>query len=402
MLFLKKNINQVKQTENTKTIIYQLYNDIFNSFKYLNTLKKTKKYFQMSSKKIVSASQITKPSKINLKSFPDTIIKHIDKYSISEIMYQFSLFKRNIKVYFVLEESDIKIEILNNYIDAIIMWLYIITKYSSKQCGESVIIYLYLTSLKKKLPESNKYVLNEINVNTAFTFTCQKDSEIIIFRKEEWFKVLIHESFHNFGLDFSDMNNTDSHKYILNIFKVNSLVNLYESYTEFWAEIINALFCSFFSLKDKTNFYEFLSFSNFFINFEITFSFVQLFKTLDFMCLSYKDLYSNSLNSLILREKFKEKTNVLSYYIIKTILINNYQSFLYWCKTNNSSLLQFNKTVLSQKNFCKFIEKNYKSKSMLESINKTELFIKEIKEKQKSENLKYFLLNLRMSICELE
>jgi hypothetical protein len=39
---------------------------------------------------------------------------------------------------------------------------------------------------------------------------------------------------------------------------------------------------------------------------------------------------------------------------------------------------------------------------MLESINKTELFIKEIKEKQKSENLKYFLLNLRMSICELE
>ena len=49
------------------------------------------------------------------------------------------------------------------------------------------------------------------------------------------------------------MNNTECTNYILNIFPVQSEVNLYESYTEFWAEIINALFCSFFALNDKND-----------------------------------------------------------------------------------------------------------------------------------------------------
>jgi len=130
------------------------------------------------------------------------------------------------------------------------MWLYIINQYASKQCANSLVIYLYFTSLEKRIPNSNISILDEINVNTAFTSTCPKDSEIVVFRKEEWFKVFIHETFHNFALDFSDMNNNDAHKCILDIFKVNSNVNLYEAYTEFWAEIMNALFCSFFFIKE--------------------------------------------------------------------------------------------------------------------------------------------------------
>ena len=224
----------------------------------------------------------------------------------------------------------------------------------------------------------------------------------MVFRKEEWFKVFIHETFHNFGLDFSDMNNSEAHKCILNIFKVNSEVNLYESYTEFWAEIINALFCSFFSLKDKTDLEEFLSNSEFFINFERTYSFFQLVKTLNFMGLTYKDLYSNSVHSSIIRENlYKEKTNVLSYYIIKTVLINNYQGFLFWCKENNFSLLQFKKTLTSQKEYCKFIEKNYKTSSMLNGVSETHHFLNLIQKQSKKVNLNYILSNLRMSICEL-
>ena len=126
------------------------------------------------------------------------------------------------------------------------------------------------------------------------------------------------------------------------------------------------------------------------------------------MGLSYKDLYSKTEHSRILRENlYKEKTNVLAYYVIKTILINNYQGFLLWCKNNNFSLLQFKKTLANQKEFCKFIEKNYKTPSMIEGVQNAEGFLNNIQKNRrtktatKNPNLNYTLMNLRMSICEL-
>jgi hypothetical protein len=406
MLFFTKNkhINNIKQSKRTDNILNELYNDILDSYNYLNTLKQKGQYYTITTKKVLTATQISKPQNFNSNSFPEIVRKHIDELTMSEITYHFSLYGRNIKVHFIVENDNVELELetYNKHVDSIIMWLYILNQYASKQCATSLVIYLYFTSLEKKIPNSNIFILDEINVNTAFTSTCPKDSEIVVFRKEEWFKVFIHETFHNFALDFSDMNTDESNKCILDIFKVNSQVNLYESYTEFWAEIMNASFCSFFSIKDKTDIDDFLSNFEFFINFERTFSFFQLVKTLNFMGLSYKHLYSNDSKSAIFRDNlYKEKTNVLAYYIIKTILINNYQGFLYWCKTNNFSLLQFNKTLSNQKEFCKFIGKNYKTSSMLNGISETESFLNKINKKSKKTNLYYVLSNLRMSICEL-
>ena len=406
MLFFTKNkhINNIKQSKRTDIILNELYNDILNSYKYLQNLKQKGQYYTVTNKKVLTASQISKPQNFNSNSFPEIVRKHIDELTMSELTYNFSLYGRNIKVHFIVEDDSVELHLdtYNKHIDSIIMWLYILNQYASKQCVNSLVIYLYFTSLEKRIPDSNIFILDEINVNTAFTTTCPKDSEIVVFRKEEWFKVFIHETFHNFALDFSDMNNNDAHKCILDIFKVNSNVNLYEAYTEFWAEIMNALFCSFFSLKNKNDIDDFLSNAEFFINFERTFSFFQLVKTLDFMGLTYKDLYSETERSRMIRENlYKEKTNVLSYYIIKTVLINNYQGFLSWCKINNLSLLQFKKTIKNQSEFCKFIENNYKSSSMLNGVTETKSFLNDIRNKSKKMNLSYVLLNLRMSICEL-
>lgn len=406
MLFFTKNkhINNVKQSKHTDIILNELYNDILNAYKYLNNLKQKGQYYTVTTKKVLTATQISKPQNFNSNSFPELVRKHIDELTMSEITYHFSLYGRNIKVHFIVEDdnAELEIETYNKHVDSIIMWIYILNQYASKQCATSLVIYLYFTSLEKKIPTSNIFILDEINVNTAFTTTCPKDSEIVVFRKEEWFKVFIHETFHNFSLDFSDMNNNNANKCILDIFKVNSNVNLYEAYTEFWAEIMNALFCSFFSLKNKNDINDFLSNAEFFINFERTFSFFQLVKTLDFMGLTYKDLYSETERSRILRENlYKEKTNVLSYYVIKTVLINNYQGFLAWCNTNNLSLLQFKKTIKNQIDFCLFIDNNYKSSSMLNGVKETTLFLNETRKKSKKHNLSYVLSNLRMSICEL-
>ena len=409
MTFFEKNkyTCHYTQSEKTKKIIKELYYDILEAYEFVLSLKmKKENFYNVKVKHILTTSDIIKPKNFNYNSFPLHIRNHIDEKSFSEISYQFSLFDKEIKIFFITENnSEAKIEIYNKYVDAIIMWIYILNQYSSKLCAKSLKVYFYFTSLEKILPKTNIDVLNEIHVNTGFTTTCPRDSEIVIYRKEEWFKVFIHETFHNFGLDFSEMNIDSCTKSMLQIFPVDSEINLYEAYTEFWAEIMNALFCSFFKLKKKKNIEEFLVMSEIFINFEICYSFFQMVKTLDFMGLNYNDLYMKTKKSQILRDTmYKEETNVFPYYIIKTILLNNYQSFLSWCQTNNFALLQFKKTPSNLNDFCKFIEKNYKTNTMIEGVLTTEQFLNKIKNdknEKKDSHKEYILSNLRMSICEL-
>jgi hypothetical protein len=405
LLFFTKNkhINTVNPSKRTNNILTELYTDIYQAYMFVNGLNHDD-FYTITTKKIVHTSQISRPKTFNSNSFPDIVRKHIDEVAASEITYSFSLFNRSVKLIFTLEEdnAELKIPTFNKYVNSIVMWLYIVNQYASKQCSQTLTVYFYFTSLEKKLPVSNISILDEINVNTAFTRTCQPESEIVVFRFEEWLKVFFHESAHTFALDFSDMNNYHVHKCILDIFKVKSDVNLFEAYAEFWAETMNALFCSFFSLKNKKNLDEFLIHAEFFMNFERTYSFFQLVKTLNFMGLSYHDLYSPTEHSQVLRDNlYKEKTNVLAYYVIKTILLNNYQAFLFWCKTNNFSLLKFNKTITTQTALCEFIKHKYKNKSMLGAIADTQQFISSISNKERTPKLNYILSNMRMSICEL-
>jgi len=365
------------------------------------------KFYNVKSKTIKAASQITKPSTMGFASFPSQIQEQITESIMSELHYAFSLFGRKIKIYFILEHklSESDTDTYNRYVDSILTWLIFLDRYGGKTCASSSLsLFFYFTSMKKQLPKSNIDVLDKIHVNTAFTQTCQRDAEIIVFRKEEWFKVFIHETFHTFALDFSSMDTTSCDISILKTFEVKSEVNLYEAYSEFWAEILNALFCSFHSLHDKEDSELFLSNCDFFINVERTYSFFQLVKTLDFMKLTYKNLYSKSKQDKELRSAYyKEKTNVLSYYIIKTILINNYQLFLNWCDLHNTNIIQFTKTETNLENLCHFINKQFKTKFMLTNIELTEKcyhdFIKHYSKHKSSIN--YLLTNMRMSICEL-
>ena len=204
--------------------------------------------------------------------------------------------------------------------------------------------------------------------------SCPKKSEIVVFRKEEWFKVFIHETFHNFGLDFSDMNVSDVHSNILSIFPVNSDINLFEAYTEFWARIMNVLFCSYFNIKacvnGNKNIDTFIESTEYLMNFEIMYAFFQMVKVLHFMNLEYKQLYETDTETDNIRKTlYKENTSVLSYYVITLILMYNYQSFLLWCSTNNDTLLQFKKTSTNQYSFFRFIEKKYKTNMFIKNID---------------------------------
>ena len=346
--------------------------------------------------KITNPKQIVKPRDYDNRSFPAKIMDHINKNSKTQYLYTVnsntstlstpnsSLFTRTIKVYFVDEDNDVNID-KNKYIDCfkkMLYWFYILNSCASSTCSQTITIYIYLSSVKKELPVHSSIIIDQNHANTGFTRNCMVNSEICIFRKEEWFKVFLHESFHNFSLDFSDMNIDHLNKQILQLFPLaNSEVTAYEAYTEFWAEIMNASILAI-SLKGNTlgkngvigvttpTLNEFLQTCEFIINCERNFGMYQLVKVLKHMNLSYFDLINQTKreerNTIDIKKQYREATNVLSYYVLKNILLNNYNEFLDWCDKNNTNTFQFVKTEEHLQMFYKFIEKYYKSKDLLD------------------------------------
>ena len=412
-LFVKNDClktKQTKQNKQTNSILKNIYDEIKEGVSYVNTIKSKmgNTFYKLNVKQITNKKHIPMPVTFYQDTFTPEVIKHIYENSNIVFTYNFNMFDRNISIIFIIKDKDKNInvnvlkETYNKYVDYMLVWLYIADIHSSKKCAKHLKIIIYHTSLSKQLPETNIQILNQNNANTGFCMTCPVDSEIVIFRKEEWFKVFIHETFHNFGLDFSSMDVSLYNKKILQIFPVNSEVMLFESYAEFWGRIINASFCSFINMKNKNDINEFYRNTEFFINLEKNFAFFQMIKVLDFMGLSYNDLYRNTIVSENLRRtRYKENTNILSYYVLTTILLNNYQDFLLWCDTNNISLLDFKKTTTHINNMCMFLEKKYKTKNMLDGIKCIEKEFYNFKNKNKNKNIIYLLENLRMTICEV-
>ena len=158
MTFFTKNecINHYKQTDKTKKILLELYDDILEAHEYISSLKHAKgtHFYNISIKHIQTAGEITKPKNFNSNSFPLEIRNHIDEMSLSELSYTFSLLDKEIKLIFITEDNvEDHIETYNKYVDAILMWIYILNQYSSKICAKTITVYFYFTSLEKKFPK---------------------------------------------------------------------------------------------------------------------------------------------------------------------------------------------------------------------------------------------------------
>ena len=416
-------------------ILLEIYNDIHRGYSFRfgevekeTTNKKISKFLpKISVSEINNVREIPYPTKFPITSFPEEVRQYINLTSKHRIDYTIKNNHRKekeVSFHFIL--GDIPSINPNKYISYakhMLVWLDIVDEYAFKNCADKLDVYLYFTDLQKGMPSSNMHVLGENNVNTAFTTTCPKKSEIVIFRAEEWFKVFMHETFHNFALDFSDMNTDVCHDKIRKIFDVESDVNLYEAYTETWAEIFNICFFSYHSLKQdlKNNAIYSPSYKDYVknqklflrivktnLNIEKEYSIFQMIKVLGFMGLSYEILISPNEDNQILRKTlYKEDSNILAYYVIKAIIMSNYKDFLIWCNSNNTSLLQFKSTQKNQLLFCDFIKKHYKQSSFLSQVSCSEEYTSELLEKhrkaKKKSTINSFLLNnLRMTIFELE
>ena len=140
MLFFTKNkhIKYQKTTNKTNIILKKLYDELIQGYKYVKQYNINKNKILI--KKIYNSNQISKPQYFNSKSFPEIIRRHIDKIMMAEICYSFSLYERNVKVIFIVENDDVEvnIDIYNRYNELIFIWLYMLNKYASKECAKNI------------------------------------------------------------------------------------------------------------------------------------------------------------------------------------------------------------------------------------------------------------------------
>ncbi len=235
----------------------------------------------------------------------------------------------------------------NKSIKQMYMWLYLVQEHIKSGCSNILNINIVFSNHKKRLGQRGS-LLSPIHVNSAFTTSCKLETNICIYRKEEWFKVFIHETFHCLGLDFSGVDNSSAESLITDKFKVQNRngIRVYESYCEIWAEVMNVVISSFFKTNTKE---DYITEFNTLIHRELKFSLFQMIKSLKYYNIRYIDILDSNCKTI----HFQEETHILSYYILKTILMYNLNDFEKWCKINNITQLQFDS---SNDNIVMYIE----------------------------------------------
>jgi len=338
------------------------------------------------------------PRGVDYHYSPEMARSEIEKIAKFGCIFTFKIGTREIQVSIIFEKTtQNNTRYCNDSLKRIFMWLYLSTHYASTQCSRRLNIYLYLTELKKTLPSLHEHIKQE-HANSGFTTTCSTISEIHIYREEEWFKVLIHETFHNMGLDFSGMDNSQINKCILSIFPIKTTEKcFFESYCEMWAEIINVMFISFLSTKTRT-IDELIKKTKRMLKKEQEFSLFQCVKVLCNFGLGYEDLYSTTPQAQHARlYKYKEKTPIFAYFVLKSMMMFFVGDYIHWCAIHNQGSLQFSHFDKNLIDYCGFIREHYQRQEYLQSIKLLETWFN--RHCKKIDNVK-MLQTLRMSVHE--
>lgn len=382
--------------------------------------------------------------------------------------YELHIDGRIVNVYLVFPKYVREEKVEKQYLRKIVGWLKLAFQYAkptvaspNSNCAKHLDVYLFLTNLKKILPtsqlSSSKSLLNRIHVNTAFTTPCTEDTYIMLYRHEEWFKVLIHETFHCLGLDFSHVDNAKSNRGILELFQhcdPKTDVRLSETYCEVWAEVINVLFYVGFGFKNigrklsitspkptvaspkfngngkmksrkleknimiaksKTHKKYKLPPQTFLnkgkqwkqmerdilhqLQLEQAFSLYQSVKVLNYNGLKYPELCDGHPHI----PKYREETQVLSYFVIKGILMYHLDTFLTWCGEYNANPLQFTSTTEVVQKYVELVKEKYLENRLLKNMDLVSKGILEKSPKNDSQQGETQIdTTLRMSVTDTE
>ena len=294
---LIKKIYKINKNKINKNHNYKIKSLIYNYDKYKNLLN-----FDFISKKIIN--NINKKVKIVYEiNYNNTTILLFSRYK-----------KMNIKI--------------KNKINNIINIIEIIRECFKNK--KKLNINMFPSTLKKKIPIQNK-IIGPDNCNSGLTFFPYHNENgiVVIFREEEYKKVLFHECIHALRGDellWDKLNNKEIfNKYCLNLFEYNK-ININETYTEFLASILNQIYII---VSLKLN----IKLINKLYKYESIYSLLKVKQILNHY--NYKDI--NKIYNSKKCKIFNQKTSVLSYYIFKTALYFNSikaLDFYYNCSDN--------------------------------------------------------------------
>jgi hypothetical protein len=377
-----------------KKVIGNLYNDLLISYKHIQKIIKKNKV-NINTININNKNDIPKTDLLDSNFCTKDFKKDLYEKTQKVIVYNIVLKKINISIY--LNDMSNKKDINKYIMQHVFTLLDMLLGYVNNNTLKTLKIYLYLNDKEKTIPNNNIIPLNKNNVNSAVTYSCSVNGEILVFRKEEWLKCLIHELFHSLCFDFvglhSDIN---IKKYLKNIFCVKSEYYLSETYNEWWATNIHSLLISFMMLKKKTNKAECLSFYKLCITTEQMFTMLQITKILKYMNMNYSMLIDKNIDRYIKENLYKEQTHVFCYYILKGLLLFYNNDTIHFFKKNNTSLLNFDKTPQTLKNFLELIKSYHDKKEIIKVFNKYDQYYMSLNKKDKS--LKKLLNTMMMTI----
>jgi len=242
-LSIKRTAFQQRQMDN---ILKILYNDIRSAKKYIENqrlLGKVKSHIHEFAKDEPVALTDLFESHFVDEPIRNYVKTHIKGY----IQFDAVILNHNIHFHFALLKPDdlLKSYRFEKFLQYALLWMHMAVLYAPAHCAQNLNIYCFLTPFKKTLPKNQYEILSPEHCNSAVTTSCIQNGEICIYREEEFLKVLIHESFHIFGLDFSNLPTKKLNSTIHKIFPIRSEFNLFEAYSETWASLLNALFCAY-------------------------------------------------------------------------------------------------------------------------------------------------------------
>jgi hypothetical protein len=321
------------------------------------------------------------------KYFPKNIQDYILHEESVAITYRFSTTDggRSVVLHFVVyDEPNPDLKKMLKRARRVCALMHLVSLHASRAtCSATLNIYIYMTHFKKLFPGEKGEAFDTEHANTGMAYHCAKANDIVVYRKEEWFKVLIHESFHAFGLSFIESDMEDGvdaamQRVLQRTYAISHPVRVYETYCEIWARILNVVFACFSPLdsnrssssssssssnrtnpKDPISTVKFNAFSECVMNGlhkDARHALEQSAKVMHHMGIPHRVLLNPTKeNQAVVAEKYRENTNVFAYYVMTCALQHSPHVFLTWCHKNNpkGKILQF-RTIPS--NFNGFME----------------------------------------------
>tara|TARA_Y100001958_G_C21247581_1_gene579092 strand:- start:4419 stop:5420 length:1002 start_codon:yes stop_codon:yes gene_type:complete len=326
--YLEKRFKKNKILINSNNL-----NELYHRFE--NTFKKMSSDFLSNIERIDSIYNNTHSYKNNIIFKTKTVINILNNNQ-----------KININIYYNNDKID-------DFINYILFVIHFMLKYSN--FNENFQIDYLLTDHKKEINSKERgQIFTENEINSGLTYF--NKNKIIIWRKEEIFKVTIHELIHLFrlGTNQNYINLVNHYKKIYSISSKYVLID--EAYTEFLAILVNSYLISKF-LKKTYNYFVYL------LKLEINFT--------KYQC--EKIIYLSRKNNVDIID-INKHTQVLSYFFIKYDMFKNIDNMIKLILINN--LNDIEKILIDSKSirYNKINKNNKEFKTMRMSLNEVKLF----------------------------